>query len=336
MSDAYIATAGVAPGYGLPANEEHGVCWGAILAGAAAAAALSLILLILGVGLGMSSVSPWAQAGVSAATFGVSTVLWLTFTQLAASSVGGYLAGRLRSKWTGLHSDESYFRDTAHGLLAWSIATLVTAALLTGAISAIIGGGVKAGAAVAGGAVSAAATGAAAGAGGMAGMGMGQGGGSYAIDTLFRREMTAASSMPAATSGSTAPMTQMTPTASPVDERSAASTSAEVGRIFANGLSSNAALPPNDVRYVGQVIAQRTGISQADAEKRVTDAYATVQAKAAETEAKAKEAADQARKAAAYAAMWLFVSLLLGAFMASLLAMFGGRERDAGYPIVNA
>ena len=74
-----------------------GVSWGAILAGAAAAAALSLILLILGTGLGLSSVSPWAGQGASAIAFGLTTIAWLTFTQLAASGMGGYLAGRLRT-----------------------------------------------------------------------------------------------------------------------------------------------------------------------------------------------------------------------------------------------
>src|SRR5450631_1093930 len=82
------------------------VSWGAIVAGAAAAAALSLILLMLGIGLGLSSVSPWAHHGVSAETFGVSTILWVTLTQLIASGMGGYLAGRLRTKWIGVHTNE--------------------------------------------------------------------------------------------------------------------------------------------------------------------------------------------------------------------------------------
>src|SRR5690242_19838439 len=96
-------------------SSTSAVSWGAILAGAAAAAALSLILLILGTGLGLASVSPWAHNSVSAETFGVATILWVTFTQLAAAGLGGYLAGRLRTKWVAVHSDEVYFRDTAHG-----------------------------------------------------------------------------------------------------------------------------------------------------------------------------------------------------------------------------
>ena len=130
------------------------VSWSAIVAGAAAAASLSLILLILGVGFGLSSVSPWTHDGVSATTFGVSTIRWLTLTQLLAAAMGGYLAGRLRSRWTDVQSDEVCFRDTAHGFVAWAVASLATAALLTTVIGSILGGGVQAGAAMVGGGAS--------------------------------------------------------------------------------------------------------------------------------------------------------------------------------------
>ncbi|WP_411879127.1 hypothetical protein [Polaromonas sp. YR568] len=310
------------PYYGAQAaaKDASGTSWGAIFAGAAGAAALSLILLILGLGLGLSSVSPWAQAGISAATFGVSTIVWITFTQLAASGIGGYIAGRLRRKWAGVHTDEVYFRDTAHGFLAWSIATLATAALLAGTIGSILGGGVQAGASIAGGAASTAAVAAATGAGGAAATASDPGS-AYAVDSLFRRDLSAAQA------AGTATMNPVTPDMSAAQSSPAAPT-AEVGRIFANGLRSDAALPPEDVKYVGQLVAQRTGLSQPDAEKRVADTFNKVQAKAREVQVKAKEAADQARKTSAYAALWLFISLLLGAFVASLFATFGGRHRD--------
>ena len=140
-------------------NQASAVSWGAIVAGAAGAAALSLILLMLGTGLGLSSVSPWAYSGVSATTFGVSTILWLTFTQLVASGMGGYLAGRLRTKWVAVHTDEVYFRDTAHGFLTWAIAALATAALLTSVIGSIVNSGFQAGASVAESVVTASAVG---------------------------------------------------------------------------------------------------------------------------------------------------------------------------------
>lgn len=126
-------------------SHASAVSWSAIVAGATAMAALSLILLILGTGLGLSSVSPWVRTGMSATTVGISTILWVIFTQLVASAMGGYLAGRLRTRWVGAQADEVYFRDTAHGFLAWAVASLATAALLTSVIGSIVGDGLQAG-----------------------------------------------------------------------------------------------------------------------------------------------------------------------------------------------
>lgn len=282
------------------------VSWGAIAAGAAAASALSLILLILGVGLGLSCVSPWTREGVSATTFGVSTILWLTLTQLLASAMGGYLAGRLRTKWTEVHSDEVYFRDTAHGFLAWAVASLATAALLTSVIGSILSGNVQAGSTVGSAAASA-----------RTAQGNDAGPMGYFIDSLFRRDAAAPA---AGTSGSAIGWDAM--------ERASSKDAAEVSRIFMN-VSRSEPLPTEDIRYVGQIVAQRTGLSQQEAEKRVTDVYAKAQAKVLDTEVAARDAADKARKASAYSALWLFVSLLVGAFVASLAATFGGRGRDA-------
>ena len=295
-------------------SSASAVSWGAIVAGAAAAAALSLILLILGTGLGLSSVSPWANAGSTATALGVGTILWLTLTQLLASGMGGYIAGRLRTRWVALHADEVYFRDTAHGFLAWAVATLATAALLTSVIGSIVGSGVQAGASAVGGVASTAAVAGAAAAGSSADKsGTDSGPMGYFIDSLFRKPTSADA---AATATATATM------APP-----AAASPAEVTRIFMNSLRSGA-LPADDVRYVGQLVAQRTGLSQQDAEKRVTDIYTGMQAKLREAEVAAKDAADKARKASSYAALWLFISLLIGAFVASWAATFGGRHRD--------
>ena len=101
-----------------------GMSWGAIFAGAAGAFALSLVLFILGVGLGLTTLSPWGGKGLSPTGLGISALLWMAITQIIASVVGGYLAGRLRVKWVRIHDDEVFFRDTAHGFIAWSIASL--------------------------------------------------------------------------------------------------------------------------------------------------------------------------------------------------------------------
>lgn len=313
-------------------SSQSGVSWGAIFAGAAGAASLSLILLLLGTGLGMSSVSPWAHQGASAATIGVAAILWLSFTQIAASGMGGYLAGRLRTKWAGVHTDEVYFRDTAHGFLAWAVATLLTAALLSSVVGSIAGAGAQAGATVVGGAATAATAataGGAAGAASQAGSDTGSGPMGYFIDSLFRRDPgSAAPATSAVSDGSAAPtntagMTGSTGSA----DRNAAATNTEVSRIFLNSIRTGA-LPPEDAKYVGQVVAQRTGLSQQDAEKRVTDTYAKAQAALKDAQAKAREAADAARKASAYGALWLVVSMLIGAFVASFAATYGGRRRD--------
>jgi hypothetical protein len=296
----------------LSRSTTSAVSWGAIAAGAAAGASLSLILLILGVGLGLSSVSPWSREGISATSFGVSTIVWLMLTQLLASAMGGYLAGRLRTKWMDTQTDEIYFRDTAHGFLAWAVASLATAALLTSVIGSILGSGLQAGASVIGGVAN---TTRIAAPGNMAS----EDGGPFAyfVDSLFRRDGNAEA---ARSTGA-----KSTAEAS---ERTMTKEASEVGRIFMNVIHSDP-LPPDDMRYVGKLVAQRTGVSQQDAEKRVTDIYARAQAKLHDAKVIAKETADKARKASAYAALWIFVSLLSGAFVASLAATYGGRQRDA-------
>ena len=133
-------------------NEAYssGVSWPAVFAGAFAAAALSLILLALGTGLGFSAVSPWANSGASAPAMGGAAIVWLILMQIIAWSMGGYLAGRLRTKWTAIHTDEVYFRDTAHGFLVWGVGTVLTAAFLASAAAAMIGGVARGGASAAG------------------------------------------------------------------------------------------------------------------------------------------------------------------------------------------
>jgi len=125
----------------LTANEitASGVSWAAIIAGAFVAAALSLSLLALGAGAGLSSLSPWSNSGVSPSAVGVGALLWLAIIEVISCSLGGYIAGRLRTKWVTVHTDEVYFRDTAHGFLVWAVALVLTAVFLTSAASAMVG-----------------------------------------------------------------------------------------------------------------------------------------------------------------------------------------------------
>lgn len=330
MDDYSVNHSASPPGLREVRSSGSGVSWGAILAGAAGAAALSLVLVLLGAGLGLSTVSPWAQRGASATTIGIASILWLSFTQLAASGMGGYLAGRLRTQWAGVHTDEVYFRDTAHGFLAWAVATLLTAALLTSAIGSLVGAGAQAGASAAGAAATTAASATAAGAAGAA-TGEGSSGESssgpvgYFIDSLFRRDASAPAPASADNASGAAAATPDATANAP--ERSNAAMTSEVTRIFMNSIRTGA-LPPADATYVAQLVAQRTGLSQQDAEKRVNETYAKAQAALDDAKTKAQEAADAARKASAYASLWLVLSMFVGAFVASLAATYGGRRRD--------
>ena len=280
------------------------VSWGAIVAGGAAAAVLSLILLILGAGLGLTSLSPYGGSGASAMALGISAIVWVMVAQALASGMGGYLAGRLRTRWAGVQGDEVFFRDTAHGFLSWAVATLATAALLTTAIGSVVGGAVKAGATVAGGAATAAVAATAQG----SGEGAGQGPAAYFIDSMFRR--------PAG------------PVSAGQVESAEAVPAAEVARILMQA-GKDKPLAPEDQRYLGQLVAERTGLAPQEAEQRVAATVTRMQTAAREAEAAARDAAEKARKAGITATLWLFVSMLLGAFSASLAATWGGRERDA-------
>ena len=122
-------------------NEAHssGVSWGAVIGGAFVAAAFYLILLALGAGLGLSALSPWSNVGAPASAVGAAAIVWLIFIEVVASALGGYLTGRLRTKWALVHTDEVYFRDTANGFLAWAVALVISVTLLTSAGALMVG-----------------------------------------------------------------------------------------------------------------------------------------------------------------------------------------------------
>jgi hypothetical protein len=276
-------------------DTASGVSWPAVIAGAFVASAFSLALVALGAGLGLVSVSPWSSNNPSVTTFTVLAAAWFIAVQLFASGVGGYLAGRLRTRWARVHTDEVFFRDTAHGLLVWAVGAVITAALIASAASSAVSGAAH----LAGAATQAvgSATGQAA---GQAASAMGDPT-SYFSDMLWRSDHPAQGDQAAAT--------------------------AEADRIFTRALY-NGDLPAADKTYLAQLVASRTGLSQPDAEKRVTDVFD--QAKAAKQQAadKAKAAADAARKTGVYVALWAFISLLVGAFSSSYMATVGGRQRD--------
>ncbi len=257
-----------------------GVAWPAIIGGAFAAAGVSLILLALGSGFGLASVSPWPNSGVSLTTFTTMTAIWLVIVQWLASGIGGWLTGRLRTKWVGLHTHEVFFRDTANGFLSWAVATVIGAAVLT----SVVGGATHV------------ATGAAAtAAGATAGTADPT---AYYVDRLYRSDHSAAN---------------------PGDQ----DLRAETSRILLTGMR-NGDVPAGDKTYLAQLVTARTGLSQADATKRVDDVIAGEKA----AEAKLRQAAEATRKAGTYLSIFIGLSMLIGAFIASAAAALGGMQRD--------
>jgi len=117
----------------VPEEHQSAVSWDAVLAGAAASVALLFVLVSLAAGLGLKMAPRW-PTGLTAADFTPLVGAVFVACQVVASMLGGYLAGRLRTKWLHVHDHEVHFRDTAHGLLAW--ATSVVALLLLGALTA--------------------------------------------------------------------------------------------------------------------------------------------------------------------------------------------------------
>jgi len=222
------------------------------------------VLLSLGAGLGFSVVSPWPNAGVSVTSFEIGTGLYFIVMAMISSAVGGYLAGRLRNGWVGVQSTEVLFRDTAHGFLAWALASVLGVALLATPAASLLGGATSAGSM------------------------------DRYVDTLLRPDNPAADTAPVS-----------------------AVTRGELTRLlsadFRNGAEPSAA----DHGYLAKVVSAHTGLSPADADKRVSDVSAEV-----------RSDLDKARKAGMQLAIWLTLSLFIGAFCAALAATEGGGLRD--------
>jgi hypothetical protein len=264
--------------------------WPAIIAGALVAIAVSVVLFALGSGLGFAAISPWQNQGVSATTFAVTTAIWFIVVQWLSSAVGGYIAGRLRTRWLGTHPHEVFFRDTAHGFVTWALATVAVAALVVSSVTATLSGGVHAASTVAAGAA-------------QSESGAGTPGYTYGMDKLFRP------ADPAAAAAS-APGT--------VDPR------AEVAHVIAQAVTNGGTVPEADRAYLAGLVAAKTGVPADEAQRRVDD-FITV---ANQAKDQVKATADSARKVAAKTAIFAALAMAIGAFIACLTAVIGGRLRD--------
>lgn len=272
------------------APSASAVSWSAVIAGAVIAAAVSAMLITGGSGFGFLFMSPWHHESVSGSSLAIASIAWMLATQIIAYGIGGYVAGRLRTKWTDAEVDEIYFRDTAHGFLVWALSALAGLLLLGAMAASIVSGAARTGAV-------------------LAGMGASSLTASqtpqppalnleYFADVLLRPANLAA---PRVQSG-----------AQP-----------EVLRVLEHSLA-NGQIPEADRPYLTKLIAQHARVDEATVEQRLRH----IEDQARQAEYRAREAADAARKAAAAFSLWAFASLLIGAFVASFAATIGGRARD--------
>lgn len=282
--------------------------WGPVILGALGAAAMSVVLLAFGSALGLSVVSPYAYAGISAKGAAVLAAVYLALVMVASFAAGGYIAGRMRTPWRTTDETESHFRDGAHGFGVWSIGVLLGAALAASGVGAVVSAAGKATTAIA----------AAGTAGAASNPALGQLSLSptdYAIDRLLAPAPAAPEATPATPGGAQ-------PAAAP-----ARLTRSDLEAPMARALAAGLTTPQLDVRdrtYLASVVADQTGMPQAEAEKRVDETFAALKA----AEQKARDAADAARKAAIIAAFLAAATLAIGCAAACAGAAVGARHRD--------
>jgi hypothetical protein len=251
-------------------SAKSAASWPSIIAGAFVAAASTVILVALGSGIGFASIAPWQDRGATVTSFAVTTAIWLIVTQWVSAALGGYIAGRLRTRWMGTHPHEVFFRDTAHGLITWSVATILVVAVGASSFRSANATAPNANSPVS----------------------------AYEIDKLFRTSNFGGIALLA-------------------DAR------VEAAHIAANAFADGS-VSGVDRTYLIEQVSARTGASQADAQARVDNFVAAV----TQAQEKLKAEADSARKAAAEASIYLALSMLIGAFIASVAAALGGRIRD--------
>ena len=297
MSVATVGTA-VTP---VGANARY-LEWGPVIAGALAAAALSFLLLTFGTAVGLSATSPWPGRGVSLSLAAWAVLWWTVLVQLGSFAAGGYLAGRMRSRWGESGTDEGQFRDAVHGFLVWAVGVLIGATVLALAATGAVRTAAQSASVVAAGAASGAAN---------RGAEIAAGPADYAVDLLLR---------PVARTQGASPVKN--PESQRTDDMSLRN---EAGRIFAATIK-NQEFSQRDRTYLTQVVATRTGLPEAEAQQHVDAAVN----EARDLEIKARQQADQARKATVIAGFIAAAALLISCVVACFAAGLGGLHRDEG------
>jgi hypothetical protein len=256
--------------------------WGPVFAGAVLASALSFVLLTFGAAIGLSATSPWPNAGVPARVIASLAIFWTMAQQIGTFMAGAYVAGRLRSRWHEAVQDEVEFRDGLHGGLEWAVGRVIGAALLM----ATAGSAARTGAELAGKTAMAAAA--------STSNPM-----DLVLDTMLRPAPAAAPKAPGQQGEDPRP---------------------QISRVLTSAVASGSLSEPNQA-YLTQLVAQRTGIPQEEASRRVNEALAA-----------AREAADKARRAAILTGLVTAISLIISFAAAWWAAMKGGEHRDNAVP----
>jgi hypothetical protein len=270
---------------------------GAVLAGAVLAAAISFVLLTFGAAIGLSATSPWPNSGLSAKVIASLAVFWAMAQQIGSIMLGGYVAGRMRSRWHE-PGHEAEFRDGLHGALVWAVAVLISAFLvfMTAGMAASTGADIA-----------------------------GKAAGSLVsttdpmdavLDTMLGPTATAQAAAPGAPAAG--PPTSARPRAA--NAATGDGTRAEASRILASSVASGSITSENRTQ-LAQLVAQRTGVSQQEAERRVDAAVNS-----------ARAAADKARRAAILTGFVTAAGLLLSLAAGWWAAMRGGHHRDTSVP----
>ena len=258
------------------------VSWGAILVGATVAVALTLVLFVLGVGIGFLGDNPKTSA--------ILVAVWLIVTQWLSAGVGGFLTGRLRHRWLATHEHEVFFRDTAHGLAMWAVATVAVALVGTGAME-------RAGAAH-----------------------HPRMGTLAPMSSLSKHAELRDSAAPGADHDLEYAVAKLF---RPAGEASAGATAPDARREAATIVAHDyaAGILSSDDRALLAAMLTARGASASEADRRLNALEGSLQ--------QDRERAEAVRKAAAKAALFATLSLLIGAFIASVAGAIGGRMRDA-------
>lgn len=301
----HVGSAPVSPAaVATPAGTSF-VEWGAVFAGAVLAAALSFVFLTFGTAIGLSATSPWPNSGLSAKVLASLAIFWTMAQQIGAFMAGGYVAGRMRSRWGETTAHEVDFRDGLHGGLVWAVGVTIGALLFFASAGATAKVGAEA-------------------AGQVAATASANQSIESVVDAMLRPMTVAQAAAPTPPGPAGATATGNTPAQARAAGAPASTvtdgTRAEIARLIASSVASGSMTDQNRA-YLAQLLSQRTGLSPAEADKRVADAIT-----------QAREAADKARRAGMLAGFVTAASLIVSFGAAWWAAVRGGNHRDNSIP----